>query len=84
MKRINKRPKDYELINNLSLRTLFEDSEEPFIGNFFKSCGLINKYDESYAIDMYDNEGIVVLDSYLYESDLEYEQDCKILRIWKS
>lgn len=87
---INERPKFYDEINNLYLRSDFEDEEcEPALWAYYKACGYVgnrpsdctDKFheDDTWAIDRYDEDGTDVMVSYIYSSESEYLEDCKIL-----
>lgn len=90
MNYITKRPHNYDEINNLYLRSDFENEEdEPLINTYLKAEGYIGNRptdfkgefheDDTWAIDQYDEDGEIVYQSFLYTSQFEYEQDCKIL-----
>lgn len=66
-----------EKLHCLSLK---EDIREGKIfGNFLFPCGIISNEPETFAIDCKDEGGHDVFATYLYESELEYNEDLKIL-----
>ena len=88
MNEITEVPVSYDHINNLDMRSLFEDTDDqPLIYRFFQATGYIsNETDEqggeSYAIEVF-NDDTDLIYSFLYNSLFEYEEDCKILGIGK-
>ncbi len=91
MKLIKERPINYDDINNLDLRSAFEDEEnEPMIFTCLKPCGYVGNRptecddlheDDTWAIDQYDEDGEILYQSFLYTSESEYNEDCKILQL---
>lgn len=92
MKLIIERPHNYDDLNNLDLRSDFENEEdEPILNTYLKAEGYVGNRptdfeddiheDDTWAIDQYDEDGEIVYQSFLYTSKYEYEQDCKILGI---
>lgn len=88
MKFIKEIPKDYDRINNLSLRSAFEDTEsEPMFFTHLKAEGYVGNNlkggqgDDTWAIDQYCEDGEVFIESYLYASEQEYREDCEILQL---
>jgi hypothetical protein len=89
MKFITERPINYDLLNNLELRSGFEDEEiEPMMFTHLKAEGYVGNKpfpfegeheDDTWAIDQYDEDGDMVINSFLYVSEFEYLEDCKIL-----
>jgi hypothetical protein len=91
MKLITERPYNYDELNNLDLRSDFENEEdEPIINTYLKAEGYVGNNpeyfdlgleaeDNTWAIDQWDEDEEVVYQSFLYTSQYEYEQDCKIL-----
>lgn len=85
MKQILERPFNFDELNNLDLRSAFEDTEnEPIIFTHLYADGYIGKFkgeheDDTWAIDQYCEDKEDLLGSFLYLSKFEYEQDCKIL-----
>lgn len=89
MKFIKERPIKYDLLNNLELRSAFEDEEnEPMIFTNLKSEGYVGNRpsnfegeheDDTWAIDLYDEDAEICICSFLYTSQFEYEEDCRIL-----
>lgn len=88
MKKITEVPVNYDHINNLDMRSLFENTDDqPLIYRFFQATGDVsNEADEqggeSYAIDVFNDDNELIY-SFLYNSLFEYEEDCKILGIGK-
>ena len=88
MKEITEVPANYEHINNLKMRGLFENTDDqPLIYRFFQATGDVsNEADEqggeSYAIDVFNDDGVAIY-QFLYNSLFEYEEDCRILGIGK-
>lgn len=91
MKYITERPYNYDELYNSYLRSDFEnEKEEPMINTYLKAeryvgnnpeyfdLGLEGE-DDTWAIDQYDEDGEEFYQSFLYTSQFEYEQDCKIL-----
>jgi len=85
-------PTNYDHINNLNLRSMFEDEEnEPIINTRLMACGYVGNRpidfkgvfheDDTWAIDQYDEDGEQSYVSFLYVSESEYEEDLKILGI---
>ena len=91
MKLIKERPLRYDELNNLELRSDFEnEEEEPIIFTHLKAEGYVGNNpnyfdlglegeDDTWAIDQYDEDGVDLYQSFLYTSEYEYEQDCEIL-----
>lgn len=90
MKLIQKIPTNYDHLNNLYLRSMFEnEEEEPLIFTRLKPCGYVGNRpldcndefheDDTWAIDQYDEDGETVYESFLYSSQFEYYEDCNIL-----
>jgi hypothetical protein len=88
MKKITEVPVNYDSINNLDMRSLFEDADDqPLIYSFFHATGDIsNEADEQggefYAIDVFNDDEVAIY-QFLYNSLFEYEEDCRILGIGK-
>ena len=88
MKEIAEVPVNFDHINNLDMRSLFENTDDqPLIYRFFQATGDIsNEADgqggESYAIEVFNDDSDLIY-SFLYSSLFEYEEDCKILGIGK-
>lgn len=88
MKEITEVPVNYDHINNLDMRRLFENTDDqPLIYRFFQANGDVsNEADEqggeSYAIEVFNDDSDLIY-SFLYNSLFEYEEDCKILKIGK-
>lgn len=88
MKEITEVPINYDHINNLDMRSLFENADDqPLIYRFFNATGDVsNEADEqggeSYAIEVF-NDDTNLIYSFLYNSLFEYEEDCRILGIGK-
>lgn len=80
MKQFKQVPKNHNFINNLALRSLFENKEEDET-IILKAEDCIDTTEETYAIDRYNDLGEVGIctDSFLYSSEYEYNQDCQIL-----
>ena len=66
-----------EKLHCLSLRSDIKDGK--IFGNFLFPCGKISNEPETFAIDCKDEGGYDVFETYLYESELEYNEDLKIL-----
>jgi len=91
MKQILERPFNFDELNNLDLRSMFENTEdEPMIFTHLKAEGYVGNRplvfegeheDDTWAIDQYDEDKEYVIESFLYTSRFEYEQDCAILGI---
>lgn len=89
MKLIVERPINYDKINNLDLRSAFEDEEnEPIISTNLVAVGYVGNRpsdfvgeheDDTWAIDQYDEDGETIYQSFLYTSEYEYNEDCKLL-----
>jgi len=89
MKFITERPINYDLLNNLELRSKFEDEEiEPMMFTHLKTEGYVGNRplvfegeheDDTWAIDQYDEDEGQVINSFLYSSYFEYQQDCYFL-----
>jgi hypothetical protein len=91
MKFITERPINYDLLNNLELRSKFEDEEiEPMMFTHLKAEGYVGNRpsdfdedeiheDDTWAIEQYDEDGDMLIDYFLYVSEFEYLEDCKIL-----
>lgn len=90
MKFITKIPENYDHINNYELRARFEDEEnESMMFTNLLACGYVGNRpsdfeggfheDDTWAIDQYDEDGEMVYESFLYTSEFEYNEDCKIL-----
>ena len=39
--------------------------------------------DDTWIIDQYDEDGDIIIGCFLYVSEFEYLEDCKILGLWK-
>ena len=80
MKQFKKAPKNHDFINNLALRSCFENKEKDETITLH-SVGCTDTLEETFAIDRYNDlsENNIVIDSYLYSSGYEYKQDCFIL-----
>lgn len=82
---ITERPINYQDLFHSEIKRLLEDEEnEPLIFQHLLACGYVgNKEsnDHTWAIDMYDEDNEVCIDSFLYSSKLEYLKDCKTLGI---
>ena len=90
MKFIIERPVNYDSLNNLALRSNFENEEdEPLIFTYLKASGYVGNNigetneDDTWAIDQWDEDKEVVYQSFLYTSEYEYKQDCEILGLNK-
>ncbi len=90
MKFITERPINYDSLNNLDLRSDFENEEdEPLICTYLKAEGYVGNRpkdydgefheDDTWAIDQWDEDKEQVYQSFLYTSEYEYNQDCEIL-----
>ena len=90
MKIFRQIPLKYDELNNLDLRSMFEnEDEEPMMFTRLRPCGYVGNRpfdftgdfheDDTWAIDQYDEDGEQIYESFLYTSEFEYEQDCKIL-----
>lgn len=68
---------------------MFEDEEsEPILHTFLEPQGYVGNrpkccYDEddTWAIDQFDEDGEIIYNTFLYTSENEYEQDCKLLNL---
>lgn len=86
MKEITEVPVNYNSLNNLKMRELFEnDRDEPLMYRFIQATGNVsNEADEqggeSCAIEVFNDDSDLIY-SFLYSSLFEYEEDCKILGI---
>ncbi len=78
MKYINEPPTDFEHLNNLKLREAFGvGSYEP---SHFVDCDEVKEGDLTfYIIDQYDEDGLMVVESFLYDNQTEYYEDLNIL-----
>ena len=90
MKFITERPLNYDSLNNLDLRSDFEnEKDEPLIFTYLKACGYVGNNvaeeyeDDTWAIDQLEEDGETVYQSFLYTSEYEYKQDCEILGLTK-
>jgi hypothetical protein len=91
MNYITQRPHNYDELNNLDLRSCFEnEEEEPIVNTYLKAEGYVGNNPEYFdlgyegendlwVIDQYDEDGEEFYQSFLYTSQFEYKQDCKIL-----
>jgi hypothetical protein len=88
MKEITEVPVNYDSINNLEMRSLFENTDDqPLIYIFFQATGNVSNEaneqgGESYAIEVFNDDGDLIY-SFIYNSLFEYEEDCRILGISK-
>lgn len=74
---------EFDKINNFDLRSSFENDDRQKCDRYFVAKGIISSPidDENLAIDELDIEKKIVIYSYLYRSELEYEEDCKLLNL---
>ena len=77
-------------LNNLDLRSDFENDNigegysfqfMGYVGNRPDGCEDEEHEDDTWAIDSYNSDGMQ-LESYLYNSLFEYQQDVEILKTW--
>jgi hypothetical protein len=87
MKLITERPMTYDLLNNFELRSAFEDEEnEPILFTHLKAEGYVGgntSYGKGdmWAIDQYDEDGVHITYSFLYDSEAEYLEDVNLLKL---
>lgn len=79
---------EYDKLNSLDLRSDIENNNifdtvleaMGYVGNRPSDCKDKFHEDDTWAIDCYVSDGKSVVTSYLYVSELEYEQDLKLLK----
>lgn len=76
-------PINFQDLYHSEIKYLLADEEnEPLMFQQLKSCGFVgNKEsnDKSWCIDCYDEDGEMVINSFLYTSKYEYLHDCNLL-----
>jgi len=77
-KHIKRKPKNHDHINHLALRSDFESNN--IYDTFLQREGKICNDPETWGIVCTISDKTIV-ENYLYESKLEYEQDCKLLKL---